>query len=138
MIDGNNANKKVTLKAEKVSGLKVQFPFAWDNPVITNKTKRINRIIRFSQFPVNVANARTVHKLQGRSLTSVVISTFDYTGNWVYVVLSRCATLDGLFLRKKLLKTKPMSALCSQFHILFSTTKKPCSLARQYFNEFFS
>ena len=139
MIDGNNANKKVTLKAENVSGAKVQFPFAWDNPaVITKKTKRINRIIRFSQFPVNVANARTVHKLQGRSLTSVVISTFDYTGNWVYVVLSRCATLGGLFLRKKLLKTKPMSALCSNFHHLFSMTKQPCSLARQYFNEFFS
>ena len=136
MIDGK-ANKTVTLKAEHVSGATVQFPFAWNDPVITSNTKRIRRQIKFCQFPVNIANARTVHKLQGRSLTSVVISTFDYTGNWVYVVLSRCATLGGLFLRKKLLKTRPMSDLCSKFHDYFSKTKQPCTLARKYFDDFF-
>ena len=136
MIDGD-AGKNVSLKAEAVSAT-VQFPFAWDTPEITNKTKRISRHIKFSQFPVNIANARTVHKLQGRSLTSVVISTFDYTGNWVYVVLSRCATLGGLFLRKKLLKTKPMSDLCLEFHRYFSRYKQPCRLARQYFSDYFS
>ena len=45
--------------------------------------------IKFNQFPINVANARTVHKLQGQSIKNLVVSTWNYTGNWVYVVLSR-------------------------------------------------
>ena len=72
-----------------------------------------------------MAHARTVHKLQGRSIDNLVISTWNYTGNWVYVVLSRCRTLNDIFIRKPLLKTRPMSEMCKAFHEEFRATKSP-------------
>jgi hypothetical protein len=50
-------------------------------------------------FQLNVAHARTIHKLQGRSITNLLINVWDYTGNWIYVALSRVRTRKGLFLR---------------------------------------
>ena len=50
------------------------------------------------QFPIVCANARTIHKLQGRYLDCVLIVSWDYTGNWIYVALSRVRTINGLFL----------------------------------------
>jgi ATP-dependent exoDNAse (exonuclease V) alpha subunit len=50
------------------------------------------------QFPVVAADARTIHKLQGRTLDCVVVASWDYTGNWIYVALSRVKPLNGLFL----------------------------------------
>ena len=96
----------------------------WDGPIHKN-TRRIWRRIKFNQFPVSIANARTVHKLQGRSIKNIVISTWNYTGNWVYVVLSRCATLDGIYMRKPLLKSRPMSHECKLFHMEFREKKQP-------------
>jgi len=69
---------------------------------VDKNTPRIWRGFKFKQFPLNVANARTIHKLQGRSIENLVISTWDYTDNWIYVALSRVKTLKGLFLRNEL------------------------------------
>jgi hypothetical protein len=52
-----------------------------------------------TQFHLNEANARTVHKLQGKSLKYVVINSFKNFGHWAYVALSRVKALNGLFLR---------------------------------------
>jgi hypothetical protein len=82
--------------------------------------------MRMTQFPVNVANARTVHKLQGRSIENMVLSTLDYTDNWIYVALSRVVTMGGLFLRVPLLhaKTRGMSNECKKFHQEWRRTKR--------------
>jgi hypothetical protein len=77
------------------------FPVPLHDSVDKN-TPRIWRGCRFKQFPLNIANARTIHKLQGRSIDNLVISTWDYTDNWIYVALSRVKTLSGLFLRTEL------------------------------------
>ena len=126
MIDGNHDpdNPKIIHLPTKSVTPQVYFPMPWDGP-ITNTTRRIWRKIKFEQFPVNVANARTVHKLQGRSIKNIVISNWNYRGNWVYVVLSRCPTLKGIFLRRPLQKSKPMSDKCKFFHMHFRETKKP-------------
>ena len=50
------------------------------------------------QFPVVVPFARTIDKLQGRTLDCVVIVSWYYTGNWMYGALSRMKSLNGLFL----------------------------------------
>ena len=129
MIDGNHDKdnpKIVHLQVQKITA-SIHFPMPLDGP-ITKATKRIWRKIKFEQFPINVANARTVHKLQGRSIKNLVISTWNYTGNWVYVVLSRCSTLDGIFIRKPLLKTRPMSEKCKLFHNIFRAEKSPKQL----------
>ena len=42
-----------------------------------HKTKRTKETkIQFWQFPLNISNARTVHKLQGRSIDNLVVSSF--------------------------------------------------------------
>ena len=88
----------VSLKSRKVSA-KVKFPV----PIFGTVNKRTERWIRdisFRQFGINEACARTVHKLQGKSLETVVINSFKDFGHWAYVALSRVKTLNGLFLRE--------------------------------------
>ena len=129
MMDGNHDPKNpkvIQLSAINVTA-NVHFPMPFDGP-ITKQTTRIWRKMRFEQFPVNVANARTVHKLQGRSIKNIVISNWDYTGNWIYVVLSRCPTLKGIFLRKPLEKSRSMSEKNILFHMKFREEKKPKKL----------
>ena len=60
--------------------------------------KRLARI-QLSQFPLNIADARTVHKLQGKSLQNLFVSNWSCGPNWACVVLSRVRTSNGLFLR---------------------------------------
>ncbi len=58
----------------------------------------------FKQFPVRLAWALTIHKAQGLTLESVYIDlgrgTFAH--GQAYVALSRCRTLDGLALARRL------------------------------------
>ncbi len=69
------------------------------------------------QFLLNAANARTNHKLQGRSYQSVVISSWDYKGSWVYVALSSVCSMSQMFLRLPfdISKCQGMSAEIRQF-----------------------
>ena len=51
------------------------------------------------QFPINNDLATTGHKLQGMTKQYLIVSQLNYsTPNWIYVVLSRVTSLDGLFL----------------------------------------
>jgi hypothetical protein len=65
---------------------------------INKQTPRIKQWIQLTQFLILCNNATTVHKLQGRTIKHLVVNNFDYTDNWVYVVLSRVTTQKGLFL----------------------------------------
>jgi len=58
---------------------------------------------RIEQFPINNDLATTGHKLQGMTKKFLIISSINYsTPNWVYVVLSRVTSLEGLFLMQPL------------------------------------
>jgi hypothetical protein len=63
---------------------------------------RIQTKIELQYIPVIVNNATTGHKLQGKTVTSLVIAEWSKVKNWAYVVLSRVKTLKGLFLKKPL------------------------------------
>jgi hypothetical protein len=55
------------------------------------------------QFPINIDTATTVHKLQGKTKQSLVVTDFNYKEpNWIYVVLSRLISIIGLYLLKPL------------------------------------
>ena len=57
----------------------------------------------FKQLPLNMNDATTGHKLQGMSKDKlIVVSWTTRMANWIYVVLSRVRTLDGLFLLEEL------------------------------------
>ena len=61
---------------------------------------------RFKQYPLMLAWAVTIHKSQGKTFDKVIIDigrgTFSH--GQIYVALSRCTTLDGIVLKKPILK----------------------------------
>jgi len=59
---------------------------------------------KFLQYPIKLAWAITIHKSQGKTFEKVIIDlgrgAFEY--GQTYVALSRCRTMDGIYLKNKL------------------------------------
>ena len=69
------------------------------------------RLGSFSQIPLRLAWATTIHKSQGKSFDRVVVDLGRgaFAAGQVYVALSRCRTFEGLILTKPV--TKPQLRL---------------------------
>jgi hypothetical protein len=77
----------------KVGTFRVKYPiseFGVKSCVQTN--------IELQHLPLIVNHATTGHKLQGKTVKSLVIAEWSKVNNWAYVVLSHVKTLSGLFL----------------------------------------
>jgi ATP-dependent exoDNAse (exonuclease V) alpha subunit len=61
---------------------------------------------KFKQYPLMLAWAVTIHKSQGKTFDKVIIDIGrgTFTPGQTYVALSRCTRLDGIVLRKPILK----------------------------------
>ena len=63
--------------------------------------RRVNSFVEATrlQIPLKVAFATTIHKIQGQSLDGVVVSMKGHFGpGQAYVAISRCKTLENLFI----------------------------------------
>jgi hypothetical protein len=81
----------------KVGTFRVKYPiceFGLNTRILTS--------IELEYLSVIVNHATTGHKLQGKTVKSLVIAQWSRVKNWAYVVLSRVKTLDGLFLMNPL------------------------------------
>ncbi len=62
-------------------------------------------ISSFTQFPLRLAWAITIHKSQGQTYGSVAVNMGEgaFAHGQTYVALSRCKTLEGIYLKREIL-----------------------------------
>jgi len=82
-------------------------PVEWDNIKYTlnEKTKEVSEEIvgTFTQYPLKLAWAITIHKSQGLTFERAIIDAqAAFAHGQVYVALSRCKSFEGIVLRSKI------------------------------------
>ena len=76
----------------------------------------------FSQFPLRLAWAITIHKSQGLTFEKAVVdSGGSFAAGQTYVALSRCTSLKGMILHSKI---QPRSILTDPYALNFSRQEK--------------
>jgi hypothetical protein len=99
----------------------------WDNIRYSlNKETGVmdeEKIGSFTQFPLRLAWAVTIHKSQGLTFRRAVIDAgAAFASGQVYVALSRCTSLEGIVLRAPI---APHSVMTDPLAVRFSANERP-------------
>ena len=98
----------------------------WEN-MHYSLNKETNKIVEeelgsFTQYPLRLAWAITIHKSQGLTFEKAIIDAGgSFAAGQTYVALSRCTTLDGIVLFSKI---RPNCILTDAYAIQYSRTEK--------------
>ena len=104
-IELQHCNKRIEPQVFHLAPKQFTFSAKMPLPSILGESSNIKTSMRMKalQLPVISNTATTGHKLQGASVDNLFIHSWRYgSNNWVYVVLSRVRTMDGLFFRHEL------------------------------------
>ena len=110
-IDFDEENGQDVLIVELSDGDEVKvYPYTWEvsQYFFNKKQMRLDAEVigSFTQYPVRLAWAVTIHKSQGKTFDRVVIDIGkgSFAHGQVYVAISRCTSFEGLILKKPILK----------------------------------
>ncbi len=101
------SNDEIQVKCSDSNDLIKVEKYRWENIVYTlnPQTKQIDEEVVgvFTQYPLRLAWAITIHKSQGLTFDKAIIDAGKaFAPGQVYVALSRCRTLDGIVLVSKI------------------------------------
>ena len=105
--DINVEKRIVTVKTDTGDSVSVS-PHQWQmyKHMFDHETRTLQKESTgtFTQFPLQLAWAVTIHKSQGKTFNSVMIDMGSgaFAKGQTYVALSRCKTLEGLYLKQAL------------------------------------
>jgi ATP-dependent DNA helicase PIF1 len=104
-----NEEEQDVIIARLDNGKKVEIePYTWEifHFYLKNGELISKSVGSFTQFPVRLAFAVTIHKSQGKTFERAIIDVGRgaFAHGQMYVALSRCTTLDGIVLMKPLRK----------------------------------
>lgn len=105
-------NERLTIRCDGDEASIQTGPLEWEHTKysLNEETKEIREEIlgSFTQFPVKLAWAITIHKSQGLTFNKAIIDAQSaFAHGQVYVALSRCRSLEGMVFRSLI----PVSAI---------------------------
>ncbi len=104
--DGETTESPAVIVELETGETEYVYPHTWEmfKFIIDSATQKVDSktVGTFTQYPLKLAWALTVHKAQGKTFDKVCVdlASGTFAHGQLYVALSRCRTLEGLVLRR--------------------------------------